>query len=160
MVELADFARPVVPDFADFGKPVVLPTPRPLTEAEQSDPYPLTALPVLIRDAVREVASYVQAPVALIAASALAAVSTAVQTRFGVRRNANLVGPSTLYLLTVAASGERKTSVDNLFTGPINARAAHPIAAEVRERLISSVALRSPPVTSISQFVSLLFLRR
>ena len=119
MVDLADFARPVVPDFADFGKPVVLPKPRPLVEAEQSDPYPLSALPPLLREAVQEVASYVQAPVALIAASALAAVSTAVQTRFGVRRNANLVGPSTLYLLTVAESGERKSTVDNLFTGPI-----------------------------------------
>ncbi len=119
MVELADFAKPVIPDFADFGKPVALPTPRPLIEAEQGDPYPLSALPSVIREAVQEVASYVQAPVALIAASALAAVSTAVQTRFGVRRNINLVGPATLYLLTVAQSGERKTSVDNLFTGPI-----------------------------------------
>lgn len=119
MVDLADFARPVAPDFADLGKPVAIPAPRPLVDAEQSDPYPLSALPPLLRDAVREVASYVQAPVALIAASALAAVSTAVQTRFGVRRNVNLVGPSTLYLLTVAESGERKSTVDSLFTGPI-----------------------------------------
>ena len=96
-----------------------LPRPRSLTELERAEPYPQGALPPIIRDAVAEVAGYVQAPVALIAASALAAVSTAVQTRYSVRRNAALYGPATLYLLTVAESGERKSTVDNIFTAPI-----------------------------------------
>jgi hypothetical protein len=107
-------------DLADIGViPAKLAKPRPLVEADYADPYPLEALPPLIRDAVEEVASYVQAPIAMIAASALAAVSTAVQTRFSVRRDAALSGPATLYLLTVAESGERKSTVDKLFTGPI-----------------------------------------
>src|SRR5687768_1406767 len=96
-----------------------LPKPRSLGETHVAAPYPVDALPPLIRDAVEEVSGYVQAPVALIAASALAAVSTAVQTRFSVQRDAALSGPSTLYLLTVAESGERKSTVDKLFTGPI-----------------------------------------
>lgn len=96
-----------------------LPKPRPLFQAHVPAPYPLEALPPLIRDAVQEVAGFVQAPVALVAASALAAVSTAVQTRHSVRRDAALSGPATLYLLTVAESGERKSTIDKLFTGPI-----------------------------------------
>lgn len=96
-----------------------LPKPRPLFQAHVAAPYPVHALPPLIRDAVQEVVGYVQAPVALVAASALAAVSTAVQTRYSVRRDAALSGPATLYLLTVAESGERKSTVDKLFTGPI-----------------------------------------
>ncbi|OWK29244.1 YfjI family protein [Sphingomonas dokdonensis] len=97
----------------------LLPKPRPLTEERVSAPYPLDALPPLVREAIQEVAGYVQAPIALIAASALTAISTAVQTRYSVRRDAALTGPATLYLLTVAESGERKSTVDKLFTGPI-----------------------------------------
>lgn len=107
-------------DLTDIGVvPIKLAAPRPLIEVDRAEPYPVGALPPLIRDAVEEVASYVQAPAALIAASALTAVSTAVQSRFSVRRDAALCGPATLYLLTVAESGERKSTVDKLFTGPI-----------------------------------------
>ncbi len=107
-------------DLSDMGvTPTKLGTPRPLIEADCADPYPVEMLPPLIRDAVEEVASYVQAPVALIAGSALAAVSSAVQTGFSVQRSSALSGPATLYLLTVAESGERKTTVDNIFIGPI-----------------------------------------
>lgn len=93
--------------------------PLPLRKVERAEPYPVHALPQIIRDAVEEVASYVRAPLALVAASALSAVSTAVQTRFSVRRDARLSGPATLYLLTVAESGERKTTVDKKFTAAI-----------------------------------------
>jgi hypothetical protein len=47
-------------------------------------------------------------------------VSAAVQTQFSVRRNERLFGPASLYFLTVAESGERKSSVDNLFMKPIS----------------------------------------
>ncbi len=113
---MVEFARFFADEPIDHSK---LPTPRPLNEEERADPYPVAALPPLIRDAIIEVASYVQAPVAMIAASALAAVSTAVQTGFSVSRNSALIGPATLYLLTVADSGERKSTVDKLFTAPI-----------------------------------------
>lgn len=108
-----------MPNFADFAVPPGLPKPRPLTESDQAEPYPLYVMPPLIRDAIEEVGKHVQAPVPLIAASALATVSTAVQTRYSVQRDALLVGPAALYLLTVAESGERKSTVDKLFTAPI-----------------------------------------
>ncbi|UUR08240.1 YfjI family protein [Sphingomonas glaciei] len=110
-------------DFADFGANDIderrLPKPRPLCEEMQPEPYPLWEIPALIRDAVEEVASYVQPPVAMVAACALTAVSTAVQTGFGVRRDSALSGPATLYLLTVAESGERKSTVDSIFIQPV-----------------------------------------
>lgn len=113
MVKFSEFYTDDVPSEQQ------LPKPRPLFQAHVAAPYPSNALPPLIRDAVQEVVGYVQAPVALVVASALAAVSTAVQTRYSVRRDAALSGPATLYLLTVAESGERKSTVDKLFTGPI-----------------------------------------
>lgn len=93
--------------------------PQPLRTTERAEPYPVHALPPIVRDAVEEVARYVQAPLALIAASALSAVSTAVQTRFSVQRDARLSGPASLYLLTVAESGERKSTVDKMFTAAL-----------------------------------------
>lgn len=113
MVKFSEFFTDDAPDEHQ------LPKPRALSEAHVAAPYPVGALPPLIRDAVQEVAGYVQAPIALVTAAALAAVSTAVQTRYSVRRDAALSGPATLYLLTVAESGERKSTVDKLFTGPI-----------------------------------------
>lgn len=94
-------------------------SPQPLRKVERAERYPVDALPPIVRDAIIEVASYVQAPLALIAASALSAVSTAVQTRFSVQRDARLSGPATLYLLTVAESGERKSTVDKMFTAAV-----------------------------------------
>lgn len=93
--------------------------PVPLRRDDEPFDYPLERLPGVIGRAVREVAGCMQAPVALVAASALSAVSAAVQTQFSVRRNSILHGPASLYFLTVADSGERKTSVDNLFIKPI-----------------------------------------
>lgn len=93
--------------------------PQPLRRVERAEPYPVHALPPMVRDAIEEVAGYVQAPLALIAASALSAVSTAVQTRFSVQRDARLSGPATLYMLTVAESGERKSTVDKMFTAAV-----------------------------------------
>jgi len=113
MVDFSKFAAD--PDRADHIKWNV----RPLVETQRAEPYPLDALPPIVRDAIEEVASYVQAPVALIAASALSAVSTAVQTRFSVQRDARLSGPASLYLLTVAESGERKSTVDKMFTAAV-----------------------------------------
>ncbi len=92
---------------------------RPLVEEEQADQYPVHVLPPVIRDAVREVQGWVKAPTALVAASALSAVSAVAQSLFSVRRNTAMEGPATLYMLTVAGSGERKSTVDKQFMAPI-----------------------------------------
>lgn len=93
--------------------------PLPLRKTLKPEEYPAERLPPIIRDAVQEVQEYIQAPMALVAACALAVVSAAVQARFDVRRDAVLTGPSSLYFLTVAESGERKTAIDNLFMAPL-----------------------------------------
>jgi hypothetical protein len=93
--------------------------PKPLRSDECPEDYPLHRLPGIIGKAVREVADYVQAPVALVAASALSVVSAAVQTKFSVSRDSRMHGPASLYFLTVAESGERKSTVDGIFMKPI-----------------------------------------
>jgi putative DNA primase/helicase len=90
--------------------------PEPLTEPLDPLPYPADALPPLLRDVVREAQAFVQAPVALVACSALAALSLAAQGLVNVRRDHQLVGPVSLYLLAVADSGERKTTCDTIFS--------------------------------------------
>jgi putative DNA primase/helicase len=81
--------------------------------------YPLAALPAAIRSAVEEVVAFVQCPAALAACSALSAVSAAAQALADVERDARLSGPSSLYFLAVAESGERKTECDKHFLAAI-----------------------------------------
>jgi hypothetical protein len=85
--------------------------PQPLLrEIPPGAPYPVESLGPL-RPAVEAVAGAVQAPAAIPAASALAVASLAVQ---GFADVETLAGPRpvSLYLLTVARSGERKTTCD------------------------------------------------
>lgn len=86
---------------------------------DQVDPYPIDALPDSIRKAVEEVASFTKAPLPMIACSALSAVSLALQAQTDVGRDRNLTGPTSLYFLIVADSGERKSTVDKYFTKAI-----------------------------------------
>ena len=95
------------------------PEPSPLISHQDSNAYPLDALPNIIGAAVREVIGFVQCPVALAACSALSSVSAVGQGLVDVRRAEGLEGPASLFLLALADSGERKTTVDNHFSGPI-----------------------------------------
>ena len=85
--------------------------PQPLVrEIAPAAPYPVTALGPL-RAAVEAVQGMTQAPVAIPAQSALAVASLAVQ---GFADVETLGGPRplSLYALTIAASGERKSACD------------------------------------------------
>lgn len=95
------------------------PEPEPLVKQVQESPYPLDALPVLMREAVQEVQGFTQAPLSMVAACALSAVSLAAQAHGDVERAPGLGGPCSLFSLVVADSGERKSSVDRYFTAPI-----------------------------------------
>jgi len=88
----------------------------------QIDPqeYPLDALPDAVRCAVQEVADFVKAPIPLIATSALAALSLAIQAHTDVERAEKLSGPCGLFLLAIADSGERKSTCDGFFTKAIH----------------------------------------
>lgn len=92
------------------------PEPSPLNPESKPQPYPLDALPPVLRAAIEEVQAFVQAPLPLVVCSALAALSTAAQAYVDVERAPRLHGPTSLFLLMVADSGERKTTLDNFFT--------------------------------------------
>lgn len=95
------------------------PEPEPLTQETKSTPYPIEALPPIIANAVIEVQRFVQAPMAMVACSAMATVAAACQARNDVERARGLVGPISLYMLTVADSGERKSTLDGHFSKPL-----------------------------------------
>ena len=97
------------------------PAPQPLTAKIDPRPYPLDALPGIIGAAVAEVRGFAQAPDALVAGCALSAVSVALQALYDIERAPGLSGPISLYLLTIADSGERKSTCDRHFTQAIRA---------------------------------------
>jgi putative DNA primase/helicase len=92
---------------------------QPLIAKTEAAEYPLDALPPLIHSAVMEVCGFVKAPVPLVAMSALAALSVAIQAHTDIRRAERLDGPCSLFLCCIADSGERKTSCDGYFTTAI-----------------------------------------
>jgi putative DNA primase/helicase len=95
------------------------PDPEPFSVTSEPASYPVEVLPNRIRGAVEEVQGFVKAPLPLVAASALGAVSIAVQGHFNVRRAEKLTGPISVFFLSIADSGERKSSCDGYFTKTI-----------------------------------------
>jgi putative DNA primase/helicase len=105
------------PGNAPAGEP--WPEPQPLAAKVDPEPYPVDALPDTIRAAVEEVQGFTKAPVPLVASSALAALSLAIQAHADAKRADKLAGPVSLFLLTIADSGERKSTCDGFFTKAI-----------------------------------------
>lgn len=95
------------------------PDPEPLIGEEVQQSYPLDSLPPIIKEAVEEVVDFVQCPVPIAASSALGVLSAASQGLADVSRAEGLSGPISVNLLVIADSGERKTTVDTLFSKPI-----------------------------------------
>lgn len=92
------------------------PEPQPLAAKFAPEPYPADALPEIIGAAIKEVQAFTHAPLPLVASSALAAVSLACQSHFDVKRADKLQGPASMFLLSIADSGERKSTCDGFFT--------------------------------------------
>lgn len=59
---------------------------QPLAVKVEPEPYPLDALPASIRAAVEEVVGFVKAPIPMVASSALAALSLAIQAHADVSK--------------------------------------------------------------------------
>lgn len=95
------------------------PEPQSLTARVDPEPYPLDALPPIIQAAVVEVQAFTKAPMPLVAGCALSTLSVACQGHIDVERSKGLRGPTSLYMLTIADSGERKSTVDAFFSEPI-----------------------------------------
>lgn len=98
--------------------------PRPLTrEVEAPEPYPIEALGPL-QSAAEAIQMHTRAPVDICAQAVLGAVALATQGHADVVLPSGQVRPTSLYLMTVAASGERKSAVDSLALGAIYDREA------------------------------------
>ena len=116
-------------------------SPTPILEDFQNEPYPKEYLPKIIKDAVDEVAAFVQSPYSMLASSAISAISLACQALFDVQRSEKLKGPCSTYFLTIAESGERKSTGEGFFTESIKeyernqADAAKPYIKEFNAQL-------------------------
>lgn len=94
------------------GRSDVLVAPEPLRRpTPPAEPYPVAELGPIVRPACESLRRVIQAPDAVCAASLLAAASLATQGLANVEVHGRLY-PLSLWLLTVAESGERKSAVD------------------------------------------------
>jgi putative DNA primase/helicase len=133
------------------------PEPQPLAAKMEPEPYPIDALPDTIRAAVEEVAGFVQAPLPLVSSSALGALSLTCQAHVDVRRAEKLYGPVGLFMLTIADSGERKSTCDNFFASAIRqfqdeqTEAAKPTLKEHRAAMSAWEAERDGMLSAIKE---------
>jgi hypothetical protein len=86
-------------------------------------PYPIDALGPILAPAARAISEQVQVPEALAGNSLLAAAALAAQAHANVQTLGG-ARPLSLYVLTIAESGERKTTADNVAAAPIRDRVA------------------------------------
>jgi putative DNA primase/helicase len=133
------------------------PEPQELIRTSEPQPYPLDALPGIIGGAVSEVLAFVQCPPAMAAMSALSVVSLAGQALADVRRAPKLKGPTSLYLLAIADSGERKSTCDDFFFKAVgeweqqSAEAVRPERQEYEAALAAWQAKREGIVAAIKR---------
>ncbi|MGL5423322.1 MAG: YfjI family protein [Serratia fonticola] len=83
-------------------------------------PFPFNALPPSLQETVQNVCGITQAPLDLIMNSVFGAISLACQRRIDVCPRDGMVLPTSLYFLTLAESGERKSSTDRLVMQPFH----------------------------------------
>ena len=92
----------------------------PLCPGSSRSRIPIEALPERMQAAVKEVHSFVKAPLSMVASSSIAALSVAAQALIDVRRDEELLGPvSRVSRLTSPRAESGKRQVDKMFTRPI-----------------------------------------
>lgn len=95
------------------GAPGTASAPRPLfTPIDKPEPFPMHALGGVLGRAAKAVQQATQAPAAICAQSVLGVAALAVQPFANVILPTGQARPVSLYLMTIAASGERKSSAD------------------------------------------------
>jgi len=101
----------------------ILEAPRPLFRpTPEGQPFPLAALGRVLEPAARAIVDIVQCPEGLAGQSVLAVASLAAQAHANVVIPATgQVKPTSLFMMTVAGSGERKSAADKEALGPVHA---------------------------------------
>lgn len=99
------------------------PEPEPLfLDTSKPSPYPLDKLPETMREAVQAIAEHVQLPVAIAGQCVLGAATYVAQTRVNVYLPALGERSCSLFMLSLADSGDRKSSAHRLAFQPITAQ--------------------------------------
>ncbi len=100
----------------DAAWPVLDPLPEPKTSAPQA--FPFHGLGKLLGGAARSIAEGVQAPDALAGGSVLASASLAAQAHADILMPHGQRAPLSLFVVTGALSGDRKTATDTVASQP------------------------------------------
>ncbi|MQX36877.1 YfjI family protein [Roseospira navarrensis] len=94
--------------------------PRPLLrDLPEGDPYPVDALGPVLGGAARAIHEKIQAPLGMCAQSVLAAAALTVQGRRDVALPHGQARPLSCFFLSIAPSGERKSSCDSEALAPV-----------------------------------------
>lgn len=88
----------------------------------EPEEYPLDALPARLAECIRGLVDIVQIPTSIAAQAVLGACAIVAQTRIEIEMPTGEIIPSSLFLFTVAASGDRKSSCDKRALGPVYRR--------------------------------------
>lgn len=94
--------------------------PRPLRRTlEDGEPFPIHTLGLALSDAAQAIHEKIQAPLAVCAQSVLAAATLAVQGHADIELPIGQTRPLSCFFMTIAASGERKSSCDAEALAPV-----------------------------------------
>ncbi|MEV9634020.1 DUF3987 domain-containing protein [Burkholderia pseudomallei] len=102
------------------GKPYEPEPVIPYQFADQIEPFPHDAFPVVVRKAIADVCRVDQAPIEIVSMGALAVLSIALQNRINVVRPNRPASPVSLNLLNISKSGDGKTVVEENFLSVIS----------------------------------------
>jgi hypothetical protein len=112
-----------VREFIDGAEEITPEPPRPLMrELPPVDPFPVNSLGDLLAPAALAILDRIQAPLAICGQSVIAAATLAVQGHADVKLPTDHVKPLTNFYMSIAATGERKTAVDEEALCPIRKR--------------------------------------
>jgi hypothetical protein len=114
-----DHLRRLLRDAEELHEGGPIPLFRPLPAAE---PYPIEALGPVLAPAAAAIARKTQVPLAIAAQAVLAVGSLAAQAHADVLLPYGQTRPLSLYLVTVAGSGGRKSTADNEALRPVRRR--------------------------------------
>lgn len=105
-------------DQSNHDKAQPQPLPLMAERSSQAD-FPVEAMGPILGGAVKATVDYAYVPASIAAQSVLSACSLALQGHFDVRLPVGQVRPISLFIVTVADSGDRKSTSDDYVTRPI-----------------------------------------
>jgi len=111
--QTTETSEPIIDDDLHGGE---WQNPESIIAYQDSEDYPLDQLPEPLRLTAIAVANYQQCPIAMVANSLIGALSLSIQGLVNVARDSQLISVSSLFLLLIAESGERKSACDKMLT--------------------------------------------